>query len=66
VTVRYNHDEITLQVVDDGAGPASGQNNGHGLVGMRERVNLFGGHLETGPRDRGGWSLITRLPVNGS
>ncbi len=38
--------------------------SGHGLVGMRERVALFGGELRAGPRDEGGFEVVARLPVD--
>ena len=58
VVVRYEPDALELEVADDGPGPpddpeASG---GHGLIGMRERVQLFGGELEAGPRPAAGSS----------
>ena len=64
VVVRYEPDAVELEVADDGPGPpedpeASG---GHGLIGMRERVQLFGGELEAGPRPGGGFLLRARLP----
>ena len=64
VVVRYEPDALELEIADDGPGPpddpeASG---GHGLIGMRERVQLFGGELEAGPRPGGGFLLRARLP----
>ena len=64
VLVRYEPDALELEIADDGSGPrddpeASG---GHGLVGMRERVHLFGGELEAGPRRGGGFLVRARLP----
>ncbi len=38
---------------------------GHGLSGMRERVRLVGGSLETGARDEGGYRVAARLPIGG-
>ncbi|MCG5220547.1 sensor histidine kinase [Streptosporangium sp. KLBMP 9127] len=56
--------EITLRVVDDGRGAsASRAGQGHGLVGMRERVAMYGGQLDAGPRNGGGFQVSARLPV---
>ncbi len=63
VTVRYVPDALELEVIDDGSGNGAGGGTGHGLVGIRERVGLFGGELEMGPRDGGGWRLRARLPL---
>jgi signal transduction histidine kinase len=62
VRVRYAADELELTIANDGetAAPDSG---GYGLVGMKERVNLYGGKLEAGPRDGGGFSVSARLPL---
>jgi signal transduction histidine kinase len=54
VLVRYQDHAVELEVLDDGRGPGrhdgAGGTSGHGLVGMRERVALYGGTLEAGPR----------------
>ena len=67
VAVRYLPAAIDIEVADNGAGHGpSGWSGGHGLVGMRERVALFGGHLTAGPRDDGpGWVLHATLPTEG-
>ena len=53
---------LLLDVTDDGS-PGSGQHHsGHGIVGMRERVALFGGTLELGPRDAGGFAVHAHFP----
>ena len=63
VTVRYATDCVELRVVDDGPGAArDGGPAGFGLVGLRERVALFGGDLDAGP-DADGWALAVRLPL---
>ncbi len=58
-------DAITIDVVDDGRGVASADapSGGHGLVGMRERVALFGGELRAHPRPEGGFAVHARLPL---
>jgi signal transduction histidine kinase len=63
VLVRYSADDIEVTVSDDGRGAGSGDGGGHGLVGMRERVAVYGGELEAGPRPEGGYRLRARLPV---
>jgi signal transduction histidine kinase len=63
VLVRYRPGEIEVTVSDDGQGAGSGDGGGHGLVGMRERVAVYGGVLETGARPEGGYRLRARLPV---
>jgi len=64
VRVRYTDDSLELEVVDDGAG-AQGQvaSGGHGLVGMRERVALYGGRFEAGRRPAGGFTVRVLLPI---
>jgi signal transduction histidine kinase len=62
--VRCDNAAVEVAVEDDGRG-SSGNGadvGGHGLIGMRERVNLFGGRLETGGRDGGGFRVFARLP----
>jgi signal transduction histidine kinase len=61
VLVCYRTGELELEVNDDGRGPTDRPGGGHGLVGMRERVELYGGALEAGRRDGGGYRLHARL-----
>jgi signal transduction histidine kinase len=63
VVVRYAGDAVELEVVDDGAGSGAGGGSGHGLVGIRERVGVYGGELESGARPDGGFGLRVRLPL---
>jgi signal transduction histidine kinase len=63
VVVRYRGGELELEVSDDGRGPTNGRGRGHGLIGMRERVALYGGVLEAGARNGGGYELRVRLPL---
>jgi signal transduction histidine kinase len=65
VVVRYGDGKVEVSVTDDGSGDGDGGGGGHGLVGMRERVSVYGGDLEAGPRPEGGYSLRARLPVQG-
>jgi signal transduction histidine kinase len=65
VLVRYADGSVEVSVTDDGPGGGDGGGGGHGLVGMRERVTVYGGELEAGPRAEGGYSLRARLPVQG-
>ena len=64
VTVRYAPDGLDIVVEDDGTGPGTNGVPGHGLIGMRERVAVYGGRLETGVRPGGGFRLHAVLPVD--
>ena len=55
--------ELAIEVADDGVGPGKESTNGHGLIGMRERVALLGGTLETGPGESGGFAVKVRFPL---
>jgi signal transduction histidine kinase len=65
VTIRYRPDELQLEVRDDGAGSATSDGLGHGLVGIRERVKIYGGEMTAGSATSGGFVLSTRLPLGG-
>lgn len=73
VTLRYLPGALAVEVVDDGRGlialPGNGrgaeqpaEGSGHGLVGMRERVELWGGELSVGPAPGGGYRVSASLP----
>jgi signal transduction histidine kinase len=70
VNIRYGPDSLELVIVDNGQG-ASGdavdnhRGGGRGLIGMKERVALFGGELHAGPRPEGGFRVHARLPLKG-
>jgi signal transduction histidine kinase len=73
VVLRYRPKDLYVRVSDDGHGLASalakpaGANGsrptGHGLLGMRERVTLYGGRLYTGPRSGGGYEVVAHIPL---
>jgi signal transduction histidine kinase len=64
VVIRYADRALELDVVDDsGHGIATVNGSGHGLIGMRERVALYDGTLEAGPRAGGGYAVRARLPL---
>jgi signal transduction histidine kinase len=67
LTVRYGADSLEITASDTGSGGAATARNGtgHGLVGMRERVSLFGGHLEAGAGPGGGFRVAARFPLHG-
>jgi signal transduction histidine kinase len=63
VVVRYRPDELEVEVVDTGTGEEAAGEAGHGLVGMTERVSLYGGEIEAGAREGGGFAVRARLPL---
>jgi signal transduction histidine kinase len=67
VRVRYRFDSLELEITDDGQGTSGVADNsgGRGLIGMKERVGLFGGELSAGPRPEGGFRVYVRLPLEG-
>jgi signal transduction histidine kinase len=65
VTLRYGSGELRIEVRDDGRGPADSDGRGHGLVGVRERVKIFGGEMSAGSAGEGGFVLSARLPLGG-
>jgi signal transduction histidine kinase len=63
VQLRYEPGAIELEIRDNGAGnEPRDQNGGHGLIGMRERVSIYGGRLEAGSPSSGGYRIWARLP----
>jgi signal transduction histidine kinase len=67
VTLRYRTDALELTVTDDGHGSSDpdDRGGGRGLIGMRERAELFGGTITAGPAQPHGWRVAVRLPVDG-
>jgi signal transduction histidine kinase len=62
VTVTYEPDAVRLRITDDGRGINGTSDGGHGLLGMRERVGVYGGSLSAGPQIGGGFSVVAELP----
>jgi signal transduction histidine kinase len=64
VRLAFDPDAVEVEVIDDGSGQAGGVAGGSrkGLIGMRERAELFGGRFSAGPMDDGGFRVFARLP----
>jgi len=65
VVVRYGSDDLQIEVRDDGGGTSPNDGLGHGLVGIRERVKIYGGQMSAETATGGGFILSTRLPLGG-
>jgi signal transduction histidine kinase len=64
VIVRYEPNGIEIEVRDDGSGAVPSDGLGHGLVGIRERVKIYGGDMSAGSALGGGFVLSARLPLS--
>jgi signal transduction histidine kinase len=65
VRLRFGEDDVELRVENDAGRSSAGHSGGHGLIGMRERVAVFGGTLEAGPH-RDGFCVVAMLPARGA
>jgi signal transduction histidine kinase len=65
VTLHYRPVELQIDVSDNGQGVSTSDGLGHGLVGVRERVKIYGGEMSVGTATGGGFILSTRLPLTG-
>jgi signal transduction histidine kinase len=66
VRISYEPRDLVVEVADNGLGAAtslSGVGAGHGLIGMRERVDIYGGQFTSGPRSGGGYTVRAVLPI---
>jgi signal transduction histidine kinase len=66
VRITYRDGQMRVEVIDDGAGASSTsleRATGHGLIGMRERVELYHGTLHVGPRPGGGFRVAATIPL---
>jgi signal transduction histidine kinase len=64
VNIHYGSDSLELEIADNGAGTSTPvASGGHGLVGIRERVALYGGRLDAGRRPSGGFAVRVLLPI---
>jgi signal transduction histidine kinase len=64
VAVHYGSNELQIEIRDDGRGAVTTDGLGHGLVGIRERVKIYGGEMSTETAAGGGFVLTTRLPLD--
>jgi signal transduction histidine kinase len=64
IILRYDHDGLVVQVSDNGRGDTTaGDGIGHGLTGMRERVEMYGGTVTAGPLPEGGYQVTAQIPA---
>ncbi|MFC7482457.1 sensor histidine kinase [Luedemannella flava] len=65
VLVAYDADQLRVEVTDTGGTPGASATtgDGHGLIGLRERLAVYGGTLRAGSRLRGGWRVTATIPL---
>jgi signal transduction histidine kinase len=70
VTVAYQEDMLTLEVTDNGGGPAAAADEfpvvGNGIIGMRERAAMYGGEVQAAPLPGRGFRVAARFPLAGT
>lgn len=62
VLLRYEPEGLGIDITDDDGGATAAAGAGHGLIGIRERVAVYGGRLDAGPRPGGGFAVRAHLP----
>lgn len=65
ICLRYAPTRLEIEVIDDGRGCGGRTDGGHGLIGMRQRVALYGGRLEVGDHEAGGFAVRAMFPIEG-
>lgn len=63
VRLHTGNHGVDIEVLDNGRGVTILTGSGHGIIGMRERALLLGGHLDVGPRPGGGFHVLAHLPI---
>jgi signal transduction histidine kinase len=65
VRIAYRNDDLLIEVTDDGAALTVRESGGgRGLLGLRERIAIYGGSLDAGPRPGGGWRVRATIPLD--
>lgn len=64
IRIAYLPDRLELEITDNGGGAGPALSTGNGLIGMRERAELFGGSLDAGPLPQGGYRVRATLPIS--
>jgi signal transduction histidine kinase len=67
VLIRYSDTDVSVEINDNGTAPSPTTDRlypGHGIIGMRERVAVFGGDFSAGPNPAGGYRVAARLPYS--